>query len=1249
MADFEPIEIEIALNAPESIKEAAQIEGALDGLDSAVSKTESRFKAFIAEKLRSNGVSVESIKLTEREISSLKTYVNSLRGVKEMMDKTTDPTQLGIYNHKLGELQKKIDGLLTKGAAQGIASTTEKVTNQGKRVQSTKRKWDGLANSINQITREGAAFTHSAQTGFLAISNNIPILADEILRLRLQNQALTASGQTAVPVWKQVLKGFASWQTVLSIGITLLTVYGKEFVDWIVDVTKGKKQLDSFTSKVQKLNKAFRESSYTKNIKDLLELKSIINLAKKGVIAKEIALKKYNETLGKVTKQTNSLNEAEKIVRDKAPAYVRAMLYKTAATIAAADAAKKLVENQQKLFQIDVDLEKNKQKASRVKKQPTVSSVGGGVLVGNATKDALLVEELELKRKKKKLESSIKEIEQDSVKLIEGFNKKVAEIAKKFSLNLFGDGLDSKNINSRKQLLQKLYDLDKEYSRKSLTKDEEELQALRDKFDKIRKLVKAFNADPKNKAQLISLRGLNVLQNSAEKSLVYRQNTRKLSTQLDQEKQLYAAYEALKTKIGTAEADKRYGVLLKGFKSYGDRLKAEYDKLYESVNAKKPSEVTGAEKERLIVLEQRIQEFEQNQNKANIERFVNAYNSTISHKEELVRIEADYNTRKAEINKIADKNLREAKLKELDFQKKIAIDNANAEAYEKATIFEQLSVNLMDITRRELDNRIQSIEEYLRKSKGKLSKEQLAFVNGELKKAKAIKASTNLGVREKQLLQQKAAILERISKLRAKGVSDVSNELEELRIVNGELKQTLSLKLGKISGIAADLGGAFSQLGASLKDYDEGLADTFETLGDLSNVASDAVGAFASFASGDIVGGIKGAISAVAGLFSLGAKARESERKAREEIKQWHKEIFESQLAYNSELRKRISDEIRLNDLYKSRVDNIKEEIAANKKKFESIIADQQAVFDRLLKAQTTVGKKTEKYGGFLGLWKKTKVVDIKKSVSDILGISTSTAQLTDDIFDKLEKLNRDKPLTGDAKEAYEQLKKLRDEYGSLEEAQRQLQKQLKDAVTGTTAQALAESIKQGIASGKKTFADFAEDIEKFLRDAILAGMSAKIIEPEMQKLQDLLYGFLGDGVLTADEKQQFQEMYLRIAKEAQEYMDLINQTGIGIGDTLNDANSLKGAVKGITSEQANLLSGQFGGFRLTQLITNKLLRQNNASQLEVLSKQAEVQIKIEKNTRRTADNTDKLNSIDETLKDIKKGTTDNSSKANGI
>ncbi|MGV4333419.1 hypothetical protein ACQ1P5_11555, partial [Ornithobacterium rhinotracheale] len=138
-------------------------------------------------------------------------------------------------------------------------------------------------------------------------------------------------------------------------------------------------------------------------------------------------------------------------------------------------------------------------------------------------------------------------------------------------------------------------------------------------------------------------------------------------------------------------------------------------------------------------------------------------------------------------------------------------------------------------------------------------------------------------------------------------------------------------KFAKVSDVAGELGGAFTELGGALKEYDEGLGDTVETMGDLLKIAGDVAGAAASFASGDIVGGITKSIKAITGLLNMSAKVRESERKAREELKKWNDEIFYHQLTYTEELRKRLQDEVKINDFYKSRVEILKEEIATTR------------------------------------------------------------------------------------------------------------------------------------------------------------------------------------------------------------------------------------------------------------------------------------------------------------------------------
>ena len=103
---------------------------------------------------------------------------------------------------------------------------------------------------VQQLARELPSLTVSTQQFFLAISNNLPMLVDEMQRARVANEALKKAGETTVPVWKQMLKSIGSWQTALVVGITLLTAYGKEIGQFFKMVFNGTGLLKS-TAEIQ--------------------------------------------------------------------------------------------------------------------------------------------------------------------------------------------------------------------------------------------------------------------------------------------------------------------------------------------------------------------------------------------------------------------------------------------------------------------------------------------------------------------------------------------------------------------------------------------------------------------------------------------------------------------------------------------------------------------------------------------------------------------------------------------------------------------------------------------------------------------------------------------------------------------------------------------------------------------------------------------------------------------------------------
>lgn len=127
---------------------------------------------------------------------------------------------------------------------------------------------------VQQLARELPSLTVSTQQFFLAISNNLPMLVDEMQRARVANEALKKAGETTVPVWKQMLKSIGSWQTMLVVGITLLTAYGKEIGQWVKELFKGKSRLNEITEAKKLFNKALVEGQVEAQ-KEIVELNSL--------------------------------------------------------------------------------------------------------------------------------------------------------------------------------------------------------------------------------------------------------------------------------------------------------------------------------------------------------------------------------------------------------------------------------------------------------------------------------------------------------------------------------------------------------------------------------------------------------------------------------------------------------------------------------------------------------------------------------------------------------------------------------------------------------------------------------------------------------------------------------------------------------------------------------------------------------------------------------------------------------------
>ncbi len=186
-------------------------------------------------------VRAEQIKQLEANKQAGKSYTQEAANVQALTG------QINGLKAGLKDLQKTKE---ETAKTQTIDIDTEAVT----------RKTNNLKMQFSQVARELPSLAMGPQMFILAISNNLPMLADAIADVRKQNELLGSKG---VPVWKQLAGALFSWQTALIAAISLAIVYGKEIGNWVSSLFNVKKGLSDTQKLQEQLNSIRRKGGET--------------------------------------------------------------------------------------------------------------------------------------------------------------------------------------------------------------------------------------------------------------------------------------------------------------------------------------------------------------------------------------------------------------------------------------------------------------------------------------------------------------------------------------------------------------------------------------------------------------------------------------------------------------------------------------------------------------------------------------------------------------------------------------------------------------------------------------------------------------------------------------------------------------------------------------------------------------------------------------------------------------------------
>lgn len=216
-------------------------------------------KAFadIAAKAKAAGVSMdESLSLENGTDDAIKA-LNNLKA-------TYNRLSADIKNSDAGKALKQS---LAQGvvAAENFSEAVRKAGAQSNSngIPETAGRFNSLNASIQQVVRELPSASMGMNMFFLAISNNLPIVADQIKAINAANKEAAAQGQATSSVWSMIGKSLMGWQTLMMVGITLLTMYSGKIIEWVSNLFKGKDALATTRQAQVQFNEDMKKASDT--------------------------------------------------------------------------------------------------------------------------------------------------------------------------------------------------------------------------------------------------------------------------------------------------------------------------------------------------------------------------------------------------------------------------------------------------------------------------------------------------------------------------------------------------------------------------------------------------------------------------------------------------------------------------------------------------------------------------------------------------------------------------------------------------------------------------------------------------------------------------------------------------------------------------------------------------------------------------------------------------------------------------
>lgn len=1076
------------------------------------------------------------------------------------------------------ELLKRIQLVDTK-----IKELDASIGNHQRNVGNYASHWDGLGFSIQQVARELPSISYGLNTFFVAISNNLPILADDIRRAIAKYKAAVAEGKAATPVWKQIVKSIFSWQTALVGGITLLTLYGDKIAAWVAGLFKGKDAIDANAASIEVLNTRIEANrnaldsanrEFGSQMGNISRLRSEWSKLGNDMNAKLKFVNDNKSGFSQLGVSVNSVADAEKVLignTDAVVASLKARAQATAYQNTLTELYAKQLEAEQRQEAYEAQAKGRRyvpgvQEDARKRAIRVAASRSGGMMSSMEELDVERLTEQFLNEETQKYEHAA-----EKERLIkEGYAKQIQEIDKALtkSLNqsaqaLIEAGLTPSGDNTTVQATQD----------KILSAREALAEALRANESELQKSLLGIMAEGQEKelAQLdnATREKLHKIEEARQKTIAayaakgQEPNPDELAkldeTKANEEKAAELARAAIIAKYARQEEELWRNVTdvfltdeerkQQGIQKTFDEYRRQAESLLKggSIGESDYNALVGqiGRAETKSMLQDVLREYETFEQQKG--RIAEEYNDKIAQLEEQ-NANGQYNENIEEIKRQRDLEIAQLQISESDF---FQVISGNLEEYGLATIRDAIAQ-----AKEYLDNFIADAKS---KNGGKLTNEQLQFV-------------TQM---RQNIDQATQAVYNRLPEGLAKaasGMKKVADSAKELDESLGNVLDTVSNMIQGFSDIESGISG-LKEASANFKQMKQDAKDQGESLG-----FGDILGTVGSYAGaiGSIVSGVTGIFSSIGNLFDDQAKyAAINAEYARRQEAYWESINFQVE-----------------------RYTKLLEE-AAGEDYFTTAAEQMDILNESLAKARKDIlnnvpkGKLDSRSGGlwlfFRGLLDKSLPfsIDFDKDAKDIINFIQQNGGYSRDEGLSIEAAYALKESADIWSKMPDWMQESVEKMIEINEQTEELKETLNESLFQTTSKDLEDAIIEGLKNGKKGLDEFGSEFEEIMRDALLQSFVIEELRPKIKKFYEeytQLADSDGDGKLdlTKDDIEVLRKKLNGLITETTEGWENFKQI-VGYTES-SDASTQSATSRGfqtMSQDTGNELNGRFSDLQM--------------------------------------------------------------------